>query len=153
MRIRILGFLVLLIGFQPIAKSDEGMWLPIFIERLNYVDMQKMGLQLTPEEIYSINNSSLKDAIAIFGRGCTSEIISDQGLLLTNHHCGYGRIQAHSSLEHDYLSDGFWAENLEDELSNPGLTVSFLIRIEFYSCFASSKRTIIKIYILNISCF
>jgi len=106
MKLRVLSFLILIIGFQPIAKSDEGMWLPIFIERLNYVDMQKMGLQLTPEEIYSINNSSMKDAIAIFGRGCTSEIISDQGLLLTNHHCGYGRIQAHSSLEHDYLTDG-----------------------------------------------
>ncbi len=130
MKLRVLSFLILLVGFQPIAKSDEGMWLPIFIERLNYVDMQKMGLQLTPEEIYSINNSSLKDAIAIFGRGCTSEIISDQGLLLTNHHCGYGRIQAHSSLEHDYLTDGFWAENFEDELSNPGLTVSFLVKIE-----------------------
>jgi len=130
MKLRLLSFLILLIGFQPIAKSDEGMWLPLFIERLNYVDMQKMGLQLTAEEIYSINNSSLKDAIAIFGRGCTSEIISDQGLLLTNHHCGYGRIQAHSSLEHDYLSDGFWAENLEDELPNPQLTTRFLVRIE-----------------------
>jgi len=130
MKIRILSFLVLLIGIQPLAKSDEGMWLPLFIERLNYVDMQKMGLQLTAEEIFSINNSSLKDAIAIFGRGCTSEIISDQGLLLTNHHCGYGRIQAHSSLENDYLSDGFWAENFEEELPNPGLNVTFLIRIE-----------------------
>ncbi len=120
---------VLLIG-NPIAKADEGMWLPLFIERLNYVDMQKMGLQLTAEEIYSVNNSSLKDAIVQFGGGCTAEVISDQGLLLTNHHCGYGRIQAHSSVEHDYLSNGFWAQNLEDELANPGLTVSFLIRIE-----------------------
>ncbi|MCD4791362.1 MAG: S46 family peptidase [Bacteroidales bacterium] len=117
-------------GLQPYSRADEGMWLPIFIERLNYVDMHKMGLRLTPEEIYSINNSSLKDAIAIFGRGCTSELISDKGLLLTNHHCGYGRIQAHSSLEHDYLTDGFWAQSLEDELPNPGLTVKFLVRIE-----------------------
>jgi hypothetical protein len=130
MRARVLSFLVLLIGLQPIAKSDEGMWLPLFVERLNYLDMQKMGLQLTAEEIYSINNSSLKDAIAIFGRGCTSELISDQGLLLTNHHCGYGRIQAHSSVEHDYLSNGFWAESFEDELPNPGLYVTFLNRIE-----------------------
>jgi len=130
MRTRVLGLLILLIGLHPIAKSDEGMWLPLFIERLNYVDMEKMGLQLTAEEIYSINNSSLKDAIAIFGRGCTSELISDQGLLLTNHHCGYGRIQAHSSVEHDYLTDGFWAENFEDELPNLTLSVTFLERIE-----------------------
>ncbi|MEZ5084607.1 MAG: S46 family peptidase [Bacteroidales bacterium] len=129
MKIKLLGFLILLIGLQPLAKADEGMWLPLFIERLNYVDMQKMGLQLTAEEIYSVNNSSLKDAIIIFGRGCTGEIISDQGLILTNHHCGYGQIQAHSSVEHDYLKDGFWAETLEDELSNPGLTATFLIRI------------------------
>jgi hypothetical protein len=115
---------------QPVARADEGMWLPLFIDRLNYTDMQKMGLQLTPEEIYSINNSSIKDAIVQFGRGCTAEVISDQGLILTNHHCGYGRIQAHSSLEHDYLTDGFWAQSLEEELPNPGLTVSFLVRIE-----------------------
>jgi hypothetical protein len=130
MKTRVLSFLVLLIGLQPLAKADEGMWLPLFVERLNYVDMQKMGLQLTAEEIYSINNSSLKDAIAIFGRGCTGELISDQGLLITNHHCGYGRIQAHSSVEHDYLTDGFWAESFEEELPNPGLAVTFLIRIE-----------------------
>ena len=129
MKLKLFGFLILLIGLQPLAKADEGMWLPLFIERLNYVDMQKMGLQLTAEEIYSVNNSSLKDAIVIFGGGCTGEIISDQGLLLTNHHCGYSRIQEHSSVEHDYLSDGFWAEKMEDELSNPGLKVTFLIRI------------------------
>ena len=130
MKTRILSLLVLLIGLQPLTRADEGMWLPLFIDRLNYVDMEKMGLQLTAEEIYSINNSSLKDAIVIFGRGCTGEIISDQGLLLTNHHCGYGRIQAHSSVEHDYLTDGFWAGSFEEELANPGLTVTFLERIE-----------------------
>ena len=122
--------LIAMLGLQPMLKADEGMWLPILIERLNYTDMKSMGLQLTPEEIYSINNSSLKDAIAIFGRGCTSELISGQGLLLTNHHCGYSRIQKHSSLEHDYLKEGFWAETMEDELPNPGLSVRFLIRIE-----------------------
>jgi len=115
--------------FKPL-KADEGMWLPLLVERLNYVDMQKMGLQLTPEEIYSVNHSSIKDAIVIFGRGCTGEIISDEGLLLTNHHCGYGEIQSHSSVEHDYLSDGFWAMNRGEELINPGLTAKFLIRIE-----------------------
>ncbi|MCD4746373.1 MAG: S46 family peptidase [Bacteroidales bacterium] len=126
-------FVVLIITimcFNPLAKADEGMWLPLFVERLNYVDMEKMGLQLSPEEIYSINNSCLKDAIVIFGRGCTAEIISDQGLLLTNHHCGYGRIQAHSSIEHDYLTDGFWAMNKDEELQNIGLYVKFLISIE-----------------------
>lgn len=130
MKSKVLVFLTILIGFMPLAKADEGMWLPIFVERLNYIDMKEMGLQLTPEEIYSINNSSLKDAIAIFGRGCTSELISDQGLLLTNHHCGYGRIQAHSSVEHDYLKDGFWAESFEDELPNEGLSATFLVRID-----------------------
>jgi hypothetical protein len=124
------ALIVFFIFTQSFVRADEGMWLPLFIERLNYVDMQKMGIQLTPEEIYSVNNSSIKDAIVQFGRGCTAEVISDQGLLLTNHHCGYGRIQAHSSLEHDYLSNGFWAMSLEEELSNPGLSVTFLIRIE-----------------------
>ena len=92
--------------------------------------MTELGLKLSAEEIYSINNSSIKDAIVIFGGGCTGEIVSDQGLLLTNHHCGYGRIQAHSSVEHNYLEDGFWAMSKEEELSNPGLGVIFLITIE-----------------------
>lgn len=114
----------------PSLRADEGMWLPLLIERLNYVDMQEMGLNLTAEEIYSVNHSSLKDAIIIFGRGCTGEIISEQGMVLTNHHCGYGSIQSHSTVEHDYLTDGFWAGSLEEELPNEGLTAQFLIRIE-----------------------
>jgi hypothetical protein len=130
MRKNLYLFICLFMIIQPFARADEGMWLPLFIDRLNYIDMQKMGLQLTPEEIYSVNNSSLKDAIVQFGRGCTAEVISDQGLVLTNHHCGYGRIQAHSSLEHDYLTNGFWAQSLEEELANPGLTVTFLVRME-----------------------
>ncbi len=112
------GFIMLL---STNTKADEGMWIPMLIDRLNYVDMQEMGLNLTAEEIYSINNSSLKDAIVIFGRGCTAEIISKDGLLITNHHCGYGTIQSHSTIEHDYLSDGFWAMSFEEELKNPGL--------------------------------
>jgi hypothetical protein len=124
------AFVILIVGFQPQTQADEGMWLPIFIERLNYTDMQKMGLHLTPEEIYSVNNSSLKDAIVQFGRGCTAEVISDQGLLITNHHCGYGIIQAHSSIEHNYLKDGFWAQSMDEELPNERLTVTFLVRIE-----------------------
>jgi hypothetical protein len=124
------ALLVLAIGVIPKAKADEGMWLPIFIERLNYENMQEMGLQLTPEEIYSINESSLKDAIIIFGRGCTGEVVSENGLIFTNHHCGYGQIQSHSSVENDILTNGFWAGSLDEELPNPGLTATFLIRIE-----------------------
>lgn len=118
------------------ALPDEGMWLPMFVERLNYTDMEKMGLQLTAEEIYSINNSSLKDAIAGLstsgnpsGYFCTGGIVSNQGLLFTNHHCGYDIIQKHSSLEHDYLTDGFWASGLSEELPNEELSASFLVRM------------------------
>ncbi|MCK5337733.1 MAG: S46 family peptidase, partial [Bacteroidales bacterium] len=121
------GFLMLL---STNTRADEGMWIPLLVDRLNYVDMQEMGLNLTAEEIYSVNNSSLKDAIVIFGGGCTGEIISADGLLITNHHCGYGVIQSHSTIEHDYLSDGFWAMSREEELVNPGLSVRFLERIE-----------------------
>ena len=118
----------LFIGNKSFA--DEGMWLPLFIERLNYVDMQKMGCHLTAEEIYSINNSSLKDAIVHFGNGCTAEIVSKEGLLFTNHHCGFSSIQSHSSIEHDYLENGFWALKKSEELMNKGLTATVLIRIE-----------------------
>ncbi len=127
MKKSIILLFVLISGF---TRADEGMWLPLFIERLNYVDMQKEGLKLTAEEIYSVNNSSLKDAIIQFGNGCTGEIISNQGLVLTNHHCGYGAIQSHSSTQHDYLADGFWAMNMKEELKNEGLTARFLVRIE-----------------------
>jgi hypothetical protein len=122
---------ILYIGLGSSVFADEGMWLPLHIERLNHVDMEKMGLQLTAEEIYSINQSSLKDAIVNLGGGfCTGEIISDQGLMLTNHHCGYGAIQDHSTIENDILTNGFWAENYDDELPNEGLYVQFLVRIE-----------------------
>jgi hypothetical protein len=136
-----LSILVCLLSFNMALKADEGMWIPMLVERLNYEDMQKLGLKLTAEEIYSINQSCLKDAIVIFGRGCTGEIISGEGLLITNHHCGYGQIQAHSSIEHDYLNDGFWAMSREEELPNPGLTVQFLIRIEEVSEAVNSQLT------------
>lgn len=124
-------FLVLCIGLGFHAFADEGMWLPLHIERLNQVDMKKMGLQLTPDEIYSINQSSLKDAIVSLGGGfCTGEIISKEGLMLTNHHCGYSYIQKHSTLENDILTSGFWAANKEEELPNKGLYAQFLVRIE-----------------------
>ena len=116
--------------FSPKSYSDEGMWLPMLIERLNINDMQKRGLQLSAEEIYSVNNASLKDAIVSFNGYCTGEIISRNGLLLTNHHCGYDAIQNHSSVENDYLGDGFWAESYKEELPNEGLFVDFLIRME-----------------------
>ena len=111
------------------ARADEGMWLPSLIsQRID--DMQQKGFKLNAEDIYSINQASLKDAVVLFGRGCTGELISPEGLLITNHHCGYGQIQRHSSVEHDYLKDGFWAMSREEELPNPGLTVSFLERME-----------------------
>ncbi|MFZ4412115.1 MAG: S46 family peptidase [Bacteroidales bacterium] len=112
------------------AKADEGMWLPMFVSRLNYVDMQKEGLHLTAEEIYSINHSSLKDAIIQFGNGCTGEIVSAEGLVFTNHHCGYGSIQSHSTTQNDYLTNGFWAYQKSEELPNEGLTARFLVRME-----------------------
>ncbi len=119
------------------SRMDEGMWLPMFVERLNWTDIQKMGLQLTIEEMYDINNSSLKDAVVGLAGGsapggffCTGEIVSDQGLVFTNHHCAYDIIQNHSSIQNDYLTDGFWAMSLKEELSNPGITASILVRME-----------------------
>ncbi|MBI5219902.1 MAG: S46 family peptidase [Bacteroidia bacterium] len=112
------------------AHPDEGMWIPILLEKYNYEDMKKKGFKLTPEDIYSINKACMKDAVVIFGRGCTGEIVSGHGLILTNHHCGYPQIQNHSSLEHDYLTDGFWAMTKKDEIANPGLSVQILERME-----------------------
>ncbi|WP_235861232.1 S46 family peptidase [Pontibacter flavimaris] len=124
---RILSLLLLVSLSTPFAaKADEGMWLPMLIKRLNYTDMQKQGLQLTAEEIYSVNNSSLKDAIVQFGGFCTGEFVSPEGLLLTNHHCGYGQIQSHSTPEKDYLTNGFWATSKDQELPNEGLFVDIL---------------------------
>lgn len=110
--------------------ADEGMWLPLLLEQKNQAEMQSLGLRLSAEDIYSVNHSSLKDAIVHFGGGCTGEVVSDQGLILTNHHCGYGQIQARSTIENDYLTNGFWASSLQEELPNPGLTVSFLIEMK-----------------------
>ncbi|MBO4231515.1 MAG: S46 family peptidase [Bacteroidales bacterium] len=109
------------------AMADEGMWLLPLIQKLNAGAMKDLGCRLTPEQIYSVNHSSLKDAIVIFGGGCTGEMISDQGLLVTNHHCGYSTIQALSSDEHNYLEDGYWAMSREQELPAPGLSVTYLV--------------------------
>jgi hypothetical protein len=110
--------------------AGEGMWIPMLLQQLNEKEMKEMGMRISAEDIYSINNSSMKDAIVLFGRGCTGEIVSDQGLLLTNHHCGFGQIQKHSSVENDYLTNGFWAMNKSEELPNPGLTVTMLVKME-----------------------
>jgi hypothetical protein len=123
----LLGLLILL---NSAVRADEGMWIPMFLKKYNIEDMQKAGFKLSAEDVYSVNSNSLKDAVMIFGGGCTGELISEQGLLITNHHCGYGFIQKHSSLEHDYLTDGFWAMNPSEELVNPGLEVRFLVRME-----------------------
>ena len=119
---------LLAVVMQPL-KADEGMWLPALISQ-RIEDMQAKGFKLSAEDIYSVNQASLKDAVVLFGSGCTGELVSDQGLLFTNHHCGYSYIQKHSSVEHDYLKDGFWALNRGEELPNPGLTVRFLERME-----------------------
>lgn len=120
-----------IIFFLPSSLADEGMWLPLLLEKMNYAEMKEMGLELTPEQLYDVNQACLKDAIVMLdGGGCTGVIVSKKGLLFTNHHCGYDDIQAHSTLENDYLTDGFWAKMQDDELPNPGKTASFLIRIE-----------------------
>ncbi len=118
------AFLLLII--VSTLKADEGMWIPLLIEKYNIKLMQEKGFRLTAEDIYSVNKACMKDAILSFGGGCTGEVISREGLLITNHHCGYGQIQMHSSLEHDYLTNGFWAMSHDEELPNPGLTVTFL---------------------------
>jgi hypothetical protein len=124
----LLSFLLVALSLQY-AKADEGMWLPVLIKE-RIADMQSKGFKLSAEDLYSINQASLKDAIVHFGGGCTGELISDKGLLITNHHCGFGQIQSHSSVENDYLKDGFWAMSMEEELPNKGLEVRFLVRME-----------------------
>jgi hypothetical protein len=127
MKNRLFTLLLLVTLFIPYnLRSDEGMWIPILIEKYNIKLMQEKGFKLSAEDIYSINKACMKDGIVIFGGGCTGELISAEGLLITNHHCGYSQIQEHSSLEHDYLTNGFWAMSRDQELSNPGLTVTFL---------------------------
>lgn len=126
-----ISYFILLVALlmSTSLRADEGMWLPSLIsERI--ADMQAKGFTLSAEDIYSINQASLKDAVVHFGGGCTGELISGQGLLITNHHCGYRAIQKHSSVEHDYLKDGFWAMSQAEELPNEDLSVSFLVRME-----------------------
>ncbi|MFM8362571.1 MAG: S46 family peptidase [Haliscomenobacter sp.] len=112
------------------ALADEGMWLPMLLGEQVYKEMVRKGLKLKPEQLYSMNQASIKDAIVIFGGGCTGEIVSAQGLLFTNHHCGYGAIASASSVENNYLRDGFWAADKSREISSKGLSVRFLSRID-----------------------
>lgn len=130
MKKQLLTTVLLLAIIAPGALADEGMWIPVLIEKYNIRLMQENGFKLTAEDIYSINRASMKDAVVLFGGGCTGEFISDRGLIITNHHCGYGYIQNHSTLEHDYLSDGFWAASNAEELANPGLSVTILKYME-----------------------
>jgi hypothetical protein len=131
MKIKLLiTWLLLNILLTLTIRADEGMWIPLLIEKYNIKLMQEKGFKLSAEDIYSVNKACMKDAIVHFGGGCTGEIISPDGLMITNHHCGYSQIQKHSSLENDYLTNGFWAMSRNEELPNPGLTVTFLKRME-----------------------
>jgi len=121
---------VIIISTSACLSAKEGMWIPSLLKKYNIEEMSKMGFKLSAEDVYSINKASMKDAVVLFGTGCTGGVISSDGLLITNHHCGFGQIQEHSSVEHDYLTNGFWAMNKSEELTNPGLTVQFLVKME-----------------------
>src|ERR1041385_4149680 len=123
-------FLFLLFPVSISLFADEGMWLPVLLDQLNITDMRADGFKLSADDIYSVNHSSMKDAVVQFGGGCTAELISGKGLLLTNHHCGYSFIQYHSSVGHNYLDNGFWAMNQSEELVCPGLTATFIVNME-----------------------
>ncbi len=124
----------LLIAFclctASLAQANEGMWLPLLLGKLNEKEMKSLGMKMSAKDIYSVNNGSLKDAIVSFNGGCTGEVISSKGLILTNHHCGFDAIQNHSTIEHNYIRDGFWAKSYGEEIPNQGMFVTFIVRIE-----------------------
>src|SRR5690606_19333567 len=122
--------IILFVAFLFKSFADEGMWLPLLLGQQVYNDMVKKGLKLSKEQLYSMNKASLKDAIVIFGSGCTGEMVSAEGLLFTNHHCGYNVIASASTVEKNYLADGFYARNRSEEIPAQGLSVRFLLRIE-----------------------
>lgn len=124
-----------------VSKADEGMWLPQLLEKMNESRMKSLGMKISAQDIYSINKGSLKDAIVSFGGFCTGEIISSKGLILTNHHCGFDAIQNHSSLQNNYIRDGFWAKEYKDELQNKGLFATFIVRIDDVSLMAMKGVT------------
>ena len=121
--------LIILCFTGLLARADEGMWMPQVIDALNFKDMKKNGFRLTSQQLYSINKTSMKDAVAIFGGGCTAEVISTKGLILTNHHCGFSSIAALSTVEKDYLKNGYFAMNAKEEIPCKGLTVTFIKQI------------------------
>jgi hypothetical protein len=125
----VLSLIICSFLFNPIAKADEGMWLPMLLGEQVYADMVKKGLKVSKEQLYSMNQACIKDAIIIFGGGCTGEIVSKEGLIFTNHHCGYNAIAAASSVEHNYLKDGFWAKAKSEEIYAPGVHAQFLIKV------------------------
>ncbi len=127
---KIILLAIISISFFAKGFAEEGMWLPQLLQTLNEKQMKQMGMKISAADIYSISKGSLKDAIVSFGGFCTAEVISEQGLLLTNHHCGFDAIQNHSSLQNNYIRDGFWAYNKDQELTNPGLFATFIIRID-----------------------
>ena len=128
LRKRLATLLAATLALSP-AMADEGMWLLPFLKQQNSEQLKKAGLLIDVDDIYNPDSTSMKDAVVIFGGGCTGEIISSEGLILTNHHCGYDAIQQHSTVEHDYLTDGFWAMSKKDELPTPGLQVRFIEKI------------------------
>src|SRR5258705_6444001 len=121
---------VLLLSASSLCIASDGMWLPLLLEKLNEKEMKSLGMKISAKDIYSVNSGSLKDAIVSFGGFCTGEVISSKGLVLTNHHCGFDAIQNHTTIDHNYIRDGFWAKNYGEELTNPGLYATFIIRIE-----------------------
>lgn len=135
------SFLLVCLATICIGQSNGGMWLPNLLAELNEEEMQSLGMQISAQDIYDVNTGSLKDAIVHFGGFCTGEVISAQGLVLTNHHCGYGQIQSHSTVEDNYLDDGFWAMDRAEELPNPGLYVKFINKIEDVTAYATNGIT------------
>src|SRR4026208_1924770 len=126
-RLRKACFFLVLTFVSIFSFANEGMWLPLLLEKMNEREMKSLGMKISAKDIYNINSGSLKDAIVSLGGFCTGEIISSKGLVLTNHHCGFDAIQNHSTLDHNYIRDGFWAKNNAAELTNPGLFVTFII--------------------------
>ncbi len=139
--LRPLGFFIFFVFTTTILFAREGMWIPTLLQKYNIEEMTQMGFKLSAEDVYSVNHASLKDAVVLFGSGCTGEVISEDGLLITNHHCGFDQIQKHSSVASDYLTNGFWAMNRSEELSNPGLTVRFLVKMEDITSQMATKLT------------
>ena len=125
----VLSLVIFSFIFKPVAKADEGMWLPMLLGEQVYADMVKRGLKVSKEQLYSMNQACIKDAIIIFGGGCTGEIVSKEGLIFTNHHCGYNAIAAASTVDHNYLKDGFWSKSKSEEIYAPGVHAQFLMKI------------------------